>query len=203
VRRTVETRRGLPTGRGIKPLQRGRAGPESGTTAIADGHRRSGTRVTRRSRKATGHGPGDRGGARPARPHANRKKGERRREATAIPVRSSSEGRTPRTRPVERCRGDRDGSKASRPAGTAGAQRDPEEATPGVVARPGWVASWGNRPRESRDTGGRWHGRPGDTPKRGERPRKARGPVKRFRARRAKTTRWTEPRGGNAEPMRR
>jgi hypothetical protein len=42
-------------------------------------------------------------------------------------------------------RGDRDGSKASKPAGTAGTQQDPEEATPGVVARRDWVALKGEQ----------------------------------------------------------
>jgi hypothetical protein len=66
--------------------------------------------------------------------------GRLRREAQAIRVVSSSEGRTPRARLVERHQGDRNGSKASKPAGTARMQQDPKEATSGVVARSGWVA---------------------------------------------------------------
>jgi hypothetical protein len=50
---------GIPTGRGSKPLQRGRAGP----AVRSGGHRGRGTgdpgtRATRRSRKVTGHGRG-------------------------------------------------------------------------------------------------------------------------------------------------
>jgi hypothetical protein len=66
--------------------------------------------------------------------------GRLRREAKAILVVSSSEGRTPRARLVEKRQGDPDGSKASKPAGTARTQQDPKEATSGKVARPGWVA---------------------------------------------------------------
>lgn len=66
--------------------------------------------------------------------------GRLRREAKAILAVSSSEGRTPGARLVEKGQGDPDGSKASKPAGTAGTQQDPKEATSGMVARSGWVA---------------------------------------------------------------
>jgi len=82
--------------------------------------------------------------------NANRKRGKLRREATAIPVVSSSEGRTPRARLAETRQGDRDGSKASKPAGTARTQQDPEEATPGVVARHDWVALKGKETSRER-----------------------------------------------------
>jgi len=62
-------------------------------------------------------------------------RGEAAPRGEAILVVSSSEGETPRARPDERIRGDRDGRKASKPAGTAGTNQDPEEATPGMVAR--------------------------------------------------------------------
>lgn len=57
--------------------------------------------------------------------------GKRRREAEATAARSSSEGRTPRTRPVETHRGGRTGSKASKRAGTARTQHDPGNGSPG------------------------------------------------------------------------
>jgi hypothetical protein len=50
------------------------------------------------------------------------------------------------------------------------------------------------------DAGGRRHGHPGKTPKRGERPRKVRGLVTQVRARRAKTTRWTNHEVGTPNP---
>jgi len=62
-------------------------------------------------------------------------RGEAGPRGSAIRVVSSSEGETPRARPDEKFRGDRDGSNASKSAGTAGTHQDPEEATPGMVAR--------------------------------------------------------------------
>jgi len=59
----------------------------------------------------------------------------------------------------------------------------------------------GGRNLERADVaGGRRHGRPGKTPKRGERPRKVREPFTRFRARRAKTTRWMNHGVGTPNP---
>jgi hypothetical protein len=68
---------------------------------------------------------------------------------------------------------------------------DPEEATPGVVARRVWVAPWGNKPRESR-----WRRRtaPRSIGSHSEAGRKSEGGTRAIhlvRARRAKTTRWT------------
>jgi len=102
-----------------------------------------------------GRGDGNRRTAMPSgsvTPHRQSQEGMLRREAAAILVVSSSEGRTPRARPDERGRGDRGGSKASKPAGTAGTKQDPEEATPGVVARHDWVALKGNKTSRERPT---------------------------------------------------
>ena len=127
-----------------------------------------------------------------------------RREAKAILVVSSSEGKTPRTRLVERYRGDRDGSKASKPAGTARTQQDPEEATPGVVARHGWVALKGKQTSRERMTledsvtGGR-----GETLKRGQSPWKDSRTMNHGSRPSSEDHEVDEPRGGIAEPMRR
>jgi len=144
---------------GTNPCSEAVTDPPSVTAAIANGGTRDpeiAPRAEAERRRGTDAGPGrcvpPIGSARfgSARPHGQSQEGMRRREAHAIHARSSSEGKTPRARPDETSRGDRDGSKASRPVGTAGTQQDPEEATPGVVARRDWVAPRGNKPRESR-----------------------------------------------------
>jgi hypothetical protein len=78
-------------------------------------------------------------------PRCQSQEGRLRRKAKAILVVSSSEGKTPRARLDEKGQGGSDGSKASKPAGTARTQQDPEEATPGVVARPIRVALKGKK----------------------------------------------------------
>jgi hypothetical protein len=127
-----------------------------------------------------------------------------RREAKAILVVSSSEGRTPRARLAEKYQGDRDGSKASKPAGTAGTQQDPEEATPGAVARHDWVALKGKETSRERQTledsvtAGR-----DETLKRGQSPRKDSRIMKNDSRPAPEDHEVDEPRGGIAKPMRR
>jgi hypothetical protein len=127
-----------------------------------------------------------------------------RREAKAILVVSSSEGRTPRARLAEKNQGDRDGRKASKPAGTAGTQHDPEEATPGVVARHDWVALKGKKTSRERQTledsvtAGR-----ADTLKRGQSPRKDSRIMNRDSCPSPQDHEVDEPRGGIAKPIRR
>jgi hypothetical protein len=164
---TAEMRRPFPnaTGEQAPAARPHRSHPDA--AAIATGRQRSGTHGTpkgapddpdacaeaeRRRRQQRARGDAHRRTACPfgtVTPQSQSHEGMLRREAKAIPIASSSEGRTPRARPVERYRGDRGGSKASKPAGTAGTQRDPKEATSGVVARHDSVALKGNKPRES------------------------------------------------------
>jgi hypothetical protein len=124
--------------------------------------------------------PEARGGGRgpAARPlHANRRRGCVRREAAAILAVSSSEGRTPRARPVETYRGGRAGSNASRRAGTAGTQHDPGGGIPGDggSARHGCAEGEGNLGRAMRGHPLRRaaRGRPGETLERGRSLREA------------------------------
>jgi hypothetical protein len=127
-----------------------------------------------------------------------------RREAKAILVVSSSEGRTPRARLAEVNQGDRDGSKASKPAGTAGTKQDPEEATPGVVARHDWVALKGKETSRERQTleDGVTADRD-ETLKRGQSPRKDSRTMNNGSCPSPEDHEVDEPRGGIAEPMRR
>jgi hypothetical protein len=151
--------------KGSNPLQRGRTGREvRNAAAITDGpstirDARDSTRNTRRpphhalkpKGDGAGYGPGETcPDERPTpfgcvTPQRQSQEGKLRREAKAILVVSSSEGRTPRARLDETSQGGSDGSKASKPAGTARTQQDPEEATPGVVARPYRVALKGKK----------------------------------------------------------
>jgi len=174
--------------RGANPCSEAAPDPKSGTRRRSPtGRRRSGThgipiRNTRRpphhalkpKGDGAGYGPGEtRSDERQApfgsvTPHRQSQEGKLRREAKAILVVSSSEGRTPRARLDETSQGGSDGSKASKPAGTARTQQDPEEATPGVVARPYRVALKGKETsREPNDAGGRRRGAPGETLERG------------------------------------
>ena len=174
--------------KGSNPLQRGRTGPEvRNAAAITDGP--STIRDARDSkeehptttapcaeaerRRSRVRARGDVSGrtATPfgsVTPQRQSQEGKLRREAKAILVVSSSEGKTPRARLDETSQGGSDGSKASKPAGTARTQQDPEEATPGVVARPYRVALKGKKTsREPNDAGGRRRGAPGETLERG------------------------------------
>lgn len=84
----------------------------------------------------------------------NRKRGSRverlRRSSSCQALKGE-----PRERARLKCRGDRQGSKASKHVGSAGTQRDLEEAIPGVVAPAVLVALWGKKPRESVAPGAR------------------------------------------------
>ena len=94
------------------------------------------------------------------------------REANRSSQGEALKGETPGARLVERYQGDRGGSKASKPAGTARTQRDPEEATPGVVARCEVVALWGRGTSGERCTR-EVRASPGQTLKRGKSLREA------------------------------
>jgi hypothetical protein len=85
----------------------------------------------------------------------------------------------PRERARWRHRGDRGGSNASRPAGTAGTQLDPEEASPGGVARRGTVALGGRETSGERCIVHSVRASPGQTLERGESLWEA-GRLKRF-----------------------
>lgn len=83
-------------------------------------------------------------------PLANRKRGccaERRKRSLSC---QALKGEPHERARLRKHRGDRDGSKASKPAGTARTQQDPEEATPGVVARHDWVALQGKKTSRER-----------------------------------------------------
>jgi len=158
------TRRGeeTPEARPRRTRSPDRGGDHNGPSMIRDA--RDSGRSTRRpphhALKPKGDGarggPGETRTARMARPsgsvtsQSQSQEGMLRREAKAIPVVSSSEGRTPGARPDETNRGDRGGSNASKPAGTAGTQQDPKEATSGVVARHDWVALKGRKTSRER-----------------------------------------------------
>lgn len=82
---------------------------------------------------------------------ANRKRGCRvERQRRFLPG-QALKGETPRARRVETYPGDHRGSKASKSAGTAGTQHDPERQSPGVVARGGWVALGGRKTSRERE----------------------------------------------------
>jgi len=209
--------------RGSKPLQRGRAGPSvRAAAAITDGpsmirnvgnsdRNTSDNRTSALKPKGEGgrYGPGRR---EPPNGESVRKRdaasqshgGMLRREAKAILVVSSSEGRTPRARLVEKYQGDRDGSKASKPAGTARTQQDPEEATPGVVARHDWVALKGKKTSRERQTlEDSVAASRAETLKRGQSPRKDSQIMNNDLRPAPEDHEVDEPRGGIAKPIRR
>lgn len=144
---------------GENPCSEAVPDPPSGTAAIANGGTRDpdiAPRAEAERRRGTGVGPGrcvpPIGSARSVSRDraANRRKG------------GDAERRT-RSRPGQALKGEPRGRARMKQAGEigTGATRrgrlerrgrniDPEEATPGVVARRGWVAPWGNKPHESR-----------------------------------------------------
>lgn len=144
---------------GANPCSEAVPDPPSGTAAIANGGTRDpeiapGAEAERR--RGTGAGPG-----RCVPPIGSARSVSRGREANRRKG-SDAERRT-RSRPGQALKGEPRGRARMKQAGeiVTGARRrsrlerqgrnfDPEEATPGVVARRGWVAPWGNKPHESR-----------------------------------------------------
>ena len=124
---------------GSKPLKRG-PGRESGRD-------RPKARACLHARVPQGFGLGACDGRR-----CESQEGRGGRKADRSPQEQALKGETPGARPVETHRGDRGGSKASKPAGTARTQLDPEEATPGVVAHRGTVALGGRETSGERCT---------------------------------------------------
>jgi len=217
---TVEMRRSLPNATGeqtpaarphrIRPMRRRsqRAVNDPGRTGLRREHPTTPMHVLKPKGDGDSSGPrGDehRRTACPfgtVTPQCQSHEGMLRREAKAIPIASSSEGRTPRARPVEKHRGDRGGSKASKPAGTARTQRDPKEATSGVVARHDSVALKGDKPRESgrhRKTVSRPAGQHSEAGMKSEEGLTSRSHGLRPSSENREVD---EPRGGIAEPMR-
>jgi hypothetical protein len=174
---------------GIEPLKRG-PGRESGRC-------RPMARACLHARVPQGCGLGAGGGR-----GSKSQEGRGRREAYRSPQEEALKGGTPGARLVEIHQGDRGGSKASRPAGTAGTQRDPEEATPGVVARRGTVALWGRGTSGERCTH-EVRASPGQTLKRGKSLREAGHAIHRMSCPGPGSRMVDEPRSGCAKPMRR
>jgi len=155
-------RRYAPTGRGIKPLKRGRCGsdahaPKAQVHVVSERDGPFGSATWFRSTSRSSGRPISEGATAKARQasvchggrRANRKRGSKRREACAISARSCSEG-SPRKRAwLKRYQGVRRGSKASRHMVSARTQRDPGRLTPGLVDLDGWMALGGEKPRES------------------------------------------------------
>jgi hypothetical protein len=157
-------------------------------------------------------GTGIRGGCLPfvamrSRRHAGcqSQEGMSRREAWAIAVRSSSEGRKPR---------ERAGLKHTREIIAGGRRRSRQERQGRNVTRAGKAREWwlamfglrwgGEKPRESRSSGLVPAARnPGKTLKPGLKPEEGSSPGQTGDASRCEDHEVDEPRGGSAEPMRR
>jgi len=187
-------------------LQRGRSGSTSGhggERGRADDDPVSSPRAEAERRRGTGgNGPSTRpvGTADRLRGIASQShEGKLRRKARAIPVRSSSEGRTPRARPVE----------ITGEITTGARRRGRQERRGRNMTRRRQLRGWwlvvvglrrgGKNLENAGDAGGRHRGRPGHTLQRGGSPREVRG-RKPVRARCAKTTRWMNHGVGSPNP---
>jgi len=207
-RGTVETRKRSSNRQGgitlaARPFRT--PSPEPGRTRT--GHLRSGRRTTRRSRKAMEHGRGT-GEVAPPIGIADRSRDAvaNRRKGSCVERRVQSlPGQALKGEPRGRARMKHAGEIATGARRRGRSERRGRNRTRRRQLRGRWLVviglRRGGRNLERADgAGGRRHGRPGNTPKRGERPRKVREPFTRFRARRAKTTRWMNHEVGTPNP---
>jgi len=208
----VETRTRTPNRQGeqtlaARPFRTRR--PE--LAAIADGApviREPAPRAEAERRRGTDAEPGrwyrwSAGPTGSATPCANRTKGsDAERRTRFLPgqaLKGEPRGRARLRHTGERATGARRRGRQER----RGRNFDPEEATPGAVARRLWVASWGNKPRESR-----WRRRTASRSigSHSEAGRKSEGGTRAIQmvSRPAREDHEVdEPRGGIAKPMRR